>query len=191
MNHRKILAIGVGATLAGFGAQAAFAHDGGKSTFVTGMSGYEETPATLSTPGSGEFAAKVSKDGTRIDWVLTYRNLESDVTQAHIHFARPALSGPIVLFLCTNLGNAPSTVPTPQACPPAGGTISGSLTQADVIANGNGIDSGAVGFAEKVKAIRNGAAYANVHTTGRPSGEIRGGLGKVKDDDGDDHDDDD
>jgi len=189
MNHRKILAIAVGATLAGFGAQAALAHGGGKTTFVTGMSGYEETPNTLSTPGSGEFAATVSKDGTRIDWVLTYRNLESNVTQAHIHFARPAISGPIVLFLCTNLGNAPSGVPTPQPCPVAGGTISGSLTQADVIARpDNGIDSGAVGFAEMVNAIRNGAAYANVHTTGRPTGEIRGGLGKVRDDDEDDDD---
>ena len=39
-----------------------------------------------------------------------------------------------------------------------------------------------------VNAIRNGAAYANVHTTGRPTGEIRGGLGKVHDDDEDDDD---
>jgi len=75
MNHRKILAIAVGATLAGFGAQAALAHGGGKTTFVTGMSGYEETPTTLSTPGSGEFAAKVSPDQTSISWVLTYRDL--------------------------------------------------------------------------------------------------------------------
>jgi hypothetical protein len=166
---------------------AAQAHAHGQSTFVTGMSGYEETPNTLSTPGSGEFSAKVSKDGTQIDWVLSYRNLESNVTQAHIHFARPALSGPIVLFLCTNLGNAPAGVPTPQACPVSGGTISGSLTAADVITRPEvGIDAGAVGFAEMVSAIRAGAAYANVHTTGRPSGEIRGGIGKVRDDDGDD-----
>ena len=86
-----MLAIAMAAAL-GLGAPAtALAH--GKSTFVTGMSGYEETPNTLSTPGSGEFSAKVSKDGTRIDWALTFRNLESDATQAHIHFARPALSG--------------------------------------------------------------------------------------------------
>jgi hypothetical protein len=187
MDHRKTLAVVVATALGTVGAQAALAHGGGKSTFVTGMSGYEETPNTLSTPGSGEFSAKVSKDGTRIDWVLTYRNLESNATQAHIHFARPAITGPIVLFLCTNLGNAPTTVPTPQPCPVGGGTISGSLTQADVIARpDNGIDGGAVGFAEMVRAIRNGAAYANVHTTGRPSGEIRGGIGKVSDEDDDD-----
>ena len=190
MDHRKTLAVAVVAALAGLGAQATFAH--GPSTFVTGMSGYEETPSTLSTPGSGEFAAKVSKDETRIDWVLTYRNLESNVTQAHIHFARPALSGPIVLFLCTNLGNAPASVPVPQACPVANATISGSLTAADVIARPDqGIDSGEVGFAEVIRAVRAGAAYANVHTSGRPSGEIRGGIGKVRDDDGDVDDDED
>ena len=48
------------------------------------------------------------------------------------------------------------------------------------------IDAGAAGFAEMVKALRNGAAYAHVHTTGHTSGEIRGPLGDPNDDEDDD-----
>jgi hypothetical protein len=106
------------------------------------------------------------------------------------------LLGGIVLFLCTNLA-PPANVPTPPACPqaPVGGptaTVSGTLTAANFIvpaANSQGLDPGAAGFAEVVAAIRNGAAYANVHTTKVPTGEIRGALGKPHDDDTDEEDD--
>ena len=142
------------------------------------LSGYQETPVTLNTTASGEFTARVHDGETAIDYELTYRDTGSAVTQAHIHFGRPAIGGGIVLFLCTNLGNAPAGVPTPPACPAAPATVTGTLTAADVIAvAGQGIDSGTTGFAQILRAIRAGAAYANVHTTGRPSGEIRGSLG--------------
>jgi len=153
-------------------------------TFPTTLSGYNETPQTLNSPGSGEFLAKVSKDETSISYTLTYRNLPTSVLQAHIHFGRPALNGGIVLFLCTNLGNGPAGT---QACPAGGGTVTGTLTAADVVpAAAQGIDAGAAGFAEMIKALRNGAAYANVHTQQRPGGEIRGPLGKSGGDDEDD-----
>ena len=108
---------------------------------------------------------------------MTYRDLSSPITQSHIHFGRPAITGGIVLFLCTNLA-PPAGVPAPQACPNAPATITGALTALNVIAvPGQGIDSGAAGFAEMLKAIQAGAAYVNVHTTNHPSGEIRGPLG--------------
>ena len=129
----------------------------------TQLSGYDETPLTISTTASGEFKATINKDGTAIDYELTYRDTESAVTQAHIHFGRPAISGGIVLFLCTNLGNAPGTVPTPQTCPAAPATITGTLTAADVIAvAGQGINAGATGFAEILDAGQTGAAYVGV-----------------------------
>jgi hypothetical protein len=68
-------------------------------------------------------------------------------------------------------------VPTPQACPDAPATITGTLSAADVIAlPDQGVDPGAAGFAEMIEAIQAGAAYVNVHTTGHPSGEIRSRL---------------
>jgi hypothetical protein len=158
-----------------------------KTTFTTNLVGYQETPLTINSTGSGEFTAKIGKDGTSIQYQLTYRDLPTSITQSHIHFGRPALSGGVVLFLCTNLGNAPASVPTPQLCPASPATITGTLTAADVVAvAGQSIDAGAAGFAEIIKAIRAGAAYANIHTTGHGGGEIRGALGHVDDEEDDD-----
>jgi hypothetical protein len=146
----------------------------------TRLTGLEETSVTIQTPASGEFKATISEDGKMIKYEETYRDLSSTVTQSHIHFGRPALTGQVVLFLCTNL-TPPVGPPKPQACPTANpATISGVLTEADVIASpagGQGIDAGAAGFAEMIKAIKTGSAYVNVHTTNHPGGEIRGRLG--------------
>src|SRR6476620_4159921 len=46
--------------------------------------GYQEIP-TLSSAGTATFQARISKDETAIDWVLSYDALESTVTQSHIH----------------------------------------------------------------------------------------------------------
>jgi CHRD domain len=158
------------------------------TTFATKLVGYEETPLTLNSPGSGSFKATVNSAGTAINYTLSYTPLSSAITQSHIHFGRPALTGQIVLFLCTNVGlPAGVTVPMPQACPPGPATITGTLTAADVIARPTqGIDAGAAGFAEMIKAMRASAAYANVHTTTFPSGEIRGAIGPRDDDDDND-----
>jgi hypothetical protein len=178
--------IGVGFLMMVVGLAAA---DKDRNTISTRLSGLEETTATIQTPASGEFKAVISEDGTSIKYEETWRNLSSTVTQSHIHFGRPGLSGQIVLYLCTNLAfpPAPPAVvttppqPTPQGCPltsPA--TITGVLTAADVFASaepgGQGIDGGAEGFAEMVKAIKTGSAYVNVHSVDHPSGEIRGRL---------------
>lgn len=66
------------------------------------LNGYEETPAAISSAGSGEFVAQINRSGTAIEWSLTYRNL-ADVTRSHTYFGRPATTGGIALFLCTNL----------------------------------------------------------------------------------------
>ena len=148
-------------------------------TVTTELTGYQETPLTINSPGSGEFTATIQGNGTAIAYTLTYRDLSSPVTQAHIHFGRPAISGMIVLFLCANTPpiTPPVGVPTPPPCPAAPATVTGTLTAADVIARpAQGIDPGAAGLAEMLKAIRAGAAYANVHTIVYPSGEIRGRL---------------
>ena len=191
MIARTTLSVALAAALATFTSPAALA-DGGQSSFATNLTGYQETTLTLNSPGSGEFAAKVNRDGTAIQWVLSYRDLPTTVLQSHIHFGRPGLTGGIVLFLCTNLGNGPAGAPTPQACPqaPVGGatvTLTGTLTAADVNPQpGQGIAPGEAGFAAIVAALRNGAAYANVHTDQFKTGEIRGALGKAHDHDHDD-----
>ena len=142
---------------------------GGSGQIRENLTGYEETPLTLSTPGEGEFRAHVDRRNEEIDWELSYANLESAVTQAHIHLGAPAITGGISVFLCTNLGNGPAGT---QACPPQPAEIEGTITAVDVIGpTGQGIAVGE--FDELVDAIRAGATYANVHTENRQGGEIR------------------
>ena len=131
------------------------------------LTGYEEVPA-LSTPGTGTFTARIHGDSS-VTYQLTFEATETPVTQSHIHFENRTNNGPIVVFLCSNLGNGPAGT---QACPANGGTISGTFDADDVLAAGtSGIAAGE--FDELLAAMRAGATYVNVHTTGRPTGEIR------------------
>lgn len=134
------------------------------------LTGYEETPSAVSTTGNGTFKATISNDGSRIDWELSYNDLEGAVQQAHIHFGQKSVTGPISAFLCTNLGNGPAGT---QPCPAPPATISGTITAVDVtnLANERGISAGELD--ELVKAIRAGTTYVNVHSTRWPGGEIR------------------
>jgi hypothetical protein len=140
-----------------------------------GLTGYQETPAAVNSPGSGEFYIHVHPDKTKLDFELRYRGL-TGVTQSHIHFGRPGVAGSIVLYLCTNL-TPPAGVPVPQACPTSEGIVVGTLSAANIVpVAAQGIAAGDAGFAAVLKAIQEGATYANVHTSGFTGGEIRGVL---------------
>jgi len=170
---KRKAALGAAALVCGAGVCGAAADE----TITTRLVGYQETPQTINTAASGLFRANIHDDGSAIEYEVTYQNLSSPPLQSHIHFGRPGLNGGVVLFLCTNL-TPPVGVPTPPACPAPPATVAGTLTAANVIpVPAQGIDAGATGFAEMLKAIRAGAAYANVHTTLHPGGEIRGRLG--------------
>ena len=134
---------------------------------------YQETPSTLSTPGAGTLDVEISKDGESVAYTLSYEGLATNVLFAHIHLGRPATTGGVMVFLCTN-GAAPAGVPLPPACPQGSGTVSGELTAANVFtgASAQGVVPGE--FAEFVAALRAEAAYGNVHTSAFASGEIRG-----------------
>jgi hypothetical protein len=138
------------------------------------LTGFEETPLTLSTVASGRFDARINREETAVDWELRYEDLEGAVLQAHIHFGDRHIGGGISVFLCSNLGNGPAGT---QPCPPAPARISGTFMAADVLGPaGQGIEPGAL--AELIRAIRAGRTYANVHSSKWPSGEIRGQLGR-------------
>jgi hypothetical protein len=100
----------------------AFADRDNDNKFRLKLTGFQETPLTLSSPASGEFEARIVDHDTQIDWELSYRGFPTNVLQAHIHFGARAITGGISIFLCTNLGNGPAgTQPCPQM-----GTISGT-----------------------------------------------------------------
>jgi hypothetical protein len=139
------------------------------------LTGYQEVPS-VSTTASGTFNARISNDGSQIEWELSYSDLEGAIQQSHIHFGQKGVNGGISVFLCTNLGNGPAGI---QPCPAPPATISGTIVAADVSPNipataaarTQGINTGEID--ELIKAMRAGATYVNVHSTLWPGGEIR------------------
>ena len=148
--------------------------------FKATLIGYEEVPA-VSTVASGEFRAKYDKKNQFFDYELTYSDVQGTVQQAHIHFGQAGVNGSIVIWLCQT-----ATTPAPPAvaaltpvCPPsAGGTVTGTITAANIIAASTLSQRILAGeFDEVIDAMQAGVAYANVHATPlNPGGEIRGQI---------------
>jgi hypothetical protein len=145
-------------------------------SFGARLRGFEEVPS-ISTTGTGFFFASLNDAETQLTYTLVYFDMESTVTQAHIHIGQTSVNGGIVLFFCTNL-TPPAGVPVPPACPtsaPTNAPVTGVLTAANVITqSGQGITAGE--FADVIHAIKAGFSYANVHTVTFPGGEIRGQI---------------
>jgi len=126
--------------------------------------GFQEVPPKL-TDGAGEFKAVVDLNAKTISYTLTFSNLTSTALFSHIHFGQHAVNGAIYIFLCGG--------PTTPVCPAGGGTVTGTITAADVLAvSAQNITAG--DFEGAIRIIQSGDAYVNVHTTNFPAGEIRG-----------------
>jgi CHRD domain len=176
-----LAALAVGVAALGVAAYALAGGSGpGFNHLTATMSGYQEVPS-VSSGASATFTADVAKDGQSIAWELSYGGLEGTVQQSHIHFGQRSVNGGISVFLCTNLGNGPAGT---QACPQSG-TISGTITPVDVspaipataAARTQGIDTGE--WDEFAQAIDAGKAYANIHSSKWPGGEIRAQLNEA------------
>ena len=163
--------LGAGSLMAGDRDDDRGRHNKSRFFVSAELVGYQEVPA-ISTTARGHFRAWVDSKGETITFRLTYEPLEGDVQQAHVHFGQLSVNGGISFFLCSNLGNGPDGT---QPCPVGPAEVTGTITPAQIIGpSGTGIEPGA--FAEIVAAIRNGTAYANVHSSKWPAGEIRGQL---------------
>jgi CHRD domain len=149
------------------------------------LNGYQETPSSISTTGFGSFHLKVSRDRQSVDYVLSYRDLEFDATQAHIHFAQRTASGGVAVFLCANGAFRTGQRADLPLCPLRTGTAEGTFRPSDLGNAGRGLGPGPdLGeWEELLAAIKVGHTYANVHTgtagppqVGWPGGEIRGQI---------------
>lgn len=138
------------------------------------LTGKEEVPVVATVAG-GEFRGFINRGDQSIDYELTYSELQGTVTQGHIHIAQPSVNGSIVVWLCQTATNVDPTGLAPQC--PQEGTVSGTITAANVIAGsmaGQQLTAG--DLAEVIRAIRAGNAYVNIHTNLSGGGEIRGQL---------------
>ena len=124
-------------------------------TYVANLIAINEG-AGHTSPGSG--VATFVDLGTEIDWTLTLTNMTA-VTMSHIHLgdvnAVGATAGPVIFNMF--IPNGPT------------GTINGEVAHGSITNANNAnisLDSLRVLF-------NNGHAYANVHTSANPGGEIR------------------
>jgi len=141
--------------------------ESGERSFKATLSGAQEVPSN-STTGTGELRAQLDTAGTTLTYELEYSGLEgTTTTAAHVHLGQRGANGGVSFFFCGGGGK--------PACPATQGTLTGTVTAADVIGpSGQGIAAGE--FAEIIAAMQTGIAYANVHTDKHPGGEIRGQI---------------
>jgi hypothetical protein len=164
-----------------FGAYASAAESSDHRTrFKADLRAFQENPSISST-GHGHLEIRIDEDAQTIDFELSYDDLEGVGTTpfvtsgavlfSHIHVAAPGVNGGVAVFFC-NGG------PIVRTCPNPSGTLTGTITAAEIVGPAaQGINPGEpTAFEELVRAIRAGFAYANVHTTRWPGGEIRGQL---------------
>jgi hypothetical protein len=148
--------------------------DSGARTFSARFLGVNETPS-VSTDASASLKLTIngSGDTATIDYTLTFSGLRAPVTQSHVHFGQSRVKGGVVFFLC---GTAVSPGPAGTPTCPSSGTVTRTVGAADIVpgAADQGIAAGEMG--RVVKALREGAAYGNVHSTMFPAGEVRGQL---------------
>ena len=178
MNRRSLVAtLSVAVFALGTYVMASDSHR--KNRFETTLQGLQEVPSN-STTGRGQVKLTINEDTQAITFEVTYDRLEGVgttpyvtngvVTQSHIHVSAKHVNGGVSVFFCGGGGK--------PACPTPSGTVTGVIVPADIVGPAaQGINPGEpTAFEELVKAIRAGYAYANVHTTRWPAGEIRGQL---------------
>jgi len=162
--------------LCAFAAAVALATPAAAETVTVQLRGFEEVPVNT-TDASGSLRLFIDDRAGTIDYELTYQNLSSTVAQAHIHVGQAGVNGGIAIWLCQGTSVAPPAVAaiTPPCPGPLSGTVSGTITAANVIGpTGQLVAAGELD--EVVRAIRAGVAYGNVHTATLGGGEIRGQL---------------
>ena len=147
--------------------------------FSARLSGFEEvggvgagqTGAILSG-GTATLDLQLDRNAQTLTYTLEFSGLSTDVTQAHIHFGKRHVGGGVMVFFCSNLGNGPAGTPM---CPAGGGTVTGTVGAAGVVGpTGQGVTAG--DFNAVIEALDSHTAYANIHTTKFPAGEIRGQI---------------
>lgn len=142
------------------------------------FSGFNEVGAlnaqsgAILSEGRATLELRLDRADQTLSFVLKFSGLSAPVTQAHIHFGKVHMAGGVMVFFCSNLASAPAGT---QPCPAGGGTVTGTLSAANVLPiAGQNVPAG--DFEAIVDALESETTYANIHTTSFPAGEIRGEI---------------
>jgi hypothetical protein len=135
-----------------------------QTIFQATLSGGNEVPAR-GTSAAG--AVGVNVEGQTVHYTIE-TNAITSVTGAHIHSGAAGVNGPIRISLYPGPGVNFATTAT--------GSINGILIEGSFTAN----QVSGVTFEELLAQMQAGTAYANVHTSTFPGGEIRGQMRLVQ-----------
>lgn len=137
----------------------------GQQTFRATLSGNEEVPP-INTQATGSATFTVTTNENGMSYRIHVINIDK-VTMAHIHSGKIGQNGPVVVTLFQS--KATTTGPIKN------GILSqGTITSANLEGPLKGKQ-----ISDLVKLIKDGNAYANVHTKQNPKGEIRGQISLV------------
>src|SRR5712664_4824329 len=158
--------------------------------FSANLSTFNEVPPKANG-AHGTFRARLSEDGTTLSWTFTWSGLSGPPSAAHIHFGLKGMNYPVMTFFCGGPKGNPAIPQKPDCPPTTSGSITGTTTAADIIAlNTPGATTDQAldlhDFAGFLRALGAGSAYANMHTTRFPGGEIRGQISARRGDRDDD-----
>lgn len=128
----------------------------GPPTVSTTLSGANEVPSAVTSPGGGTASVTVGEGS--INFTLGISGL-LNITSTHLHLGAPGTNGPVLFTLA-----GPNVASVPN----------GTLTAADLATP---LPAGITSFADAVNAILSGNTYIQVHTASVPAGEVRGQLG--------------
>jgi len=132
----------------------------GGDHFRADLTGAEEVPP-VTTAASAVALLTFNSDGS-LSYELRATGPIQNVLFSHIHLGARAQNGPIALFLFEPA--------SPQNFNAGDLIASGTVHDSDVIARPGFTPT----ISNLVERMRQGRAYANLHTTAHPSGEIRG-----------------
>lgn len=113
------------------------------------LKGRNEVPPNMSE-AKGKMLALLSKDETRLDFIVQSGGYTTPVISAYFYLAPSGVNGPVVKNISIDsvgngVGSWTSTIADPSALTPA-----------------------------LVESLKEGDIYVNIHTTQYPAGEIRG-----------------
>src|SRR5438552_1516371 len=164
-------------------------NDGNALRFSTRLSTFNEVPPKANG-ASGTFRARLSEDGTTLSWTFTWSGLSGPPLFAHIHFGLKGANYPVMTFFCGGPKGNPDIPQKPDCPQTTSGSLTGTTTAADIIAlntaratTDQALDQH--DFAGFLRALGAGSAYANMHTTRFPGGEIRGQIAAHRGDEDD------
>lgn len=125
------------------------------------MNGANERPNPV--PSSANGAALFTRNGTTVNYTVTYQGIASNPTGLHIH--APATTS-------TTSGIIVDLMPTPVVG--TSGVLTGSFTAANIRSIAG---AAPIALDSLMTLLRTGNAYVNVHSSAYPGGEIRGQTG--------------